>query len=271
MKALILSDIHANADALAAIWAAEGGADAIYAAGDYVDYGPQPMESIDWLVAHGARTVYGNHDQTVMQTWQAGEYAAVPDGQVRWADDNCRRLNQAHLDYLLALPEHLCFELDGIAYLMQHRCGQGYDTIDSLEEFDAYWAKHAAPLSQPGMPRRMIFGHTHRQMVQMFGEETLWLNPGSVSYRRPDEVSKDAFYMVIEDGHIRFRHVAYDRSRLCRQTGEAKAHLHPAEWHVGNYFFCQRAEDGPMGWPEGMLPPGIKPVEGSKNPFAKKW
>ncbi|MDL2318919.1 metallophosphoesterase family protein [Eubacteriales bacterium OttesenSCG-928-A19] len=260
MKALILSDIHSNAEALRAIWEAESDCDVIYAAGDYVDYGPQPAEAVDWLTAHGARCVYGNHDQTVIQTWERGLFRDTTDGAVLWAEDNCRRLDQPRMDFLKALPEHLYFELDGARYLMQHRCGEGYATIDSLEAFDAYWDAHAPASSGSGVsggrtsPRRMIFGHTHRQVVQTFSADAQWLNPGSASYRRPDETSKDAFYMTIEDGEIHFRHVAYDRSPLCVEARSVRARLHPAEWHVAEYFFCKAREDGPMERFNGPLP-----------------
>lgn len=59
----------------------------------------------------------------------------------------------------------------------------------------------------------MIFGHTHRRCVHQLEDDALWLNPGSVSYRRPDDHDKRAHYMIIEDGRILFRAVAYDRSR----------------------------------------------------------
>ena len=39
MKVLIISDIHANMDALNAVWARESDADAILCAGDVVDWG----------------------------------------------------------------------------------------------------------------------------------------------------------------------------------------------------------------------------------------
>ena len=49
MKALILSDLHSNIHALEAIWARERDSDAIYCAGDLVDYGPFPNEVLDWV------------------------------------------------------------------------------------------------------------------------------------------------------------------------------------------------------------------------------
>lgn len=47
-----------------------------------------------------------------------------------------------------------------------------------------------------------------------------WLNPGSISYRRPDDPDKSANYMVISDGNVEFKSLYYDRSV---QLAEAEA------------------------------------------------
>jgi hypothetical protein len=69
MKALILSDVHSNIVALEAIWAREGDADAIYCAGDLVDYGVYPRETLAWMRAHNVVCVQGNHDRQVAETF----------------------------------------------------------------------------------------------------------------------------------------------------------------------------------------------------------
>lgn len=66
MRLLILSDIHANIAALRAIEKDAGAVDAIYCAGDYVDYGTDPHEAIGWVREHGAHCVMGNHDRHLL-------------------------------------------------------------------------------------------------------------------------------------------------------------------------------------------------------------
>jgi len=46
-----------------------------------------------------------------------------------------------------------------------------------------------------------------------------WINPGSISYRRPDDPDKTAHYAVILDGNIQLKSIAYDRTL---QLTEAK-------------------------------------------------
>ncbi|MCP5099166.1 MAG: metallophosphoesterase, partial [Chloroflexi bacterium] len=56
----------------------------------------------------------------------------------------------------------------------------------------------------------LIIGHTHRQAVRYLSDTTLWLNPGSASYRRKGDPDQTAHYIVITDGNISLRRVDYD-------------------------------------------------------------
>ena len=51
-------------------------------------------------------------------------------------------------------------------------------------------------------------------MYTYLGDGLEWINPGSISYRRPDDAEKGAQYMVITDGNITMRCIEYDRSQL---------------------------------------------------------
>ena len=67
MKIAVLSDIHANLEALTAVLAEADrrGADAIYHLGDVVGYGPEPKACLDLVRARCAGGVLGNHDAAV--------------------------------------------------------------------------------------------------------------------------------------------------------------------------------------------------------------
>ena len=87
MKALIVSDIHSNLEALESIIDdanGNGGFDELWALGDLVGYGPDPAACIDLLRQHDARCVAGNHDLAVsgmMGVERFNEYAAAA---ARW-------------------------------------------------------------------------------------------------------------------------------------------------------------------------------------------
>lgn len=244
MKLLIVSDLHANPQGIRAIWEKEKDADAIYAAGDYSDYGPDPVAAIGWIRDHGVHAVYGNHDKRVIKTYREGSYHDVPKDRYSWVHYNCQVMGESDVAFLESLPQHICFEADGIAYMIQHQYGPRYEIIESQYHFDKYWAENYTGPTRPGQERRMIFGHTHRQMIMQFANG-LWLNPGSASYRRPDEPSKDAFYAVIKNGVISLRHTPYDAAPLNAVVEQLKPVMWDAEYHVAHYFFGMTEADGP--------------------------
>lgn len=129
---------------------------------------------------------------------------------------------------------------------MQHSYGNGYDTIESLYQFDRFWEANSTLARRAGARRCMIFGHTHRQGIHWLSDDALWVNPGSASYRRPDDPGKDAYYALLSDGQIQLRHVAYDRTPLGEMVAALKPALDCREYTVANFFFIQQASDGPM-------------------------
>ena len=67
--------------------------DAIYCAGDYVDYGTDPHEAIGWVREHGAHCVMGNHDRHLLNILFSGEVDAFRGtNRYKWVHDNCERV-----------------------------------------------------------------------------------------------------------------------------------------------------------------------------------
>ena len=218
MKALIVSDIHANVIALEEIWKREKDSDVIYCAGDLVDYGPYPKQVIEWLREHQVICVKGNHDKHVALLYRSGKLWDVSDDERTWAHDNAQKLDEEHILYLEKLPNTVAFSMDSVDYCMQHMY-RGYDTIQSLVHFNTFWEQQTSrTIGDALQPRRMIFGHTHRRAVHQLSDNDLWLNPGSTSYRRNDDPTKVAHYMTIIDQQIQFKELSYDRSPLMKAT-----------------------------------------------------
>ena len=70
MKIALLSDLHANRQAVEAVWqhAQERGFDQLVMLGDYVDYGADPVWVVEFAQAReaeGAVLVRGNHDDAL--------------------------------------------------------------------------------------------------------------------------------------------------------------------------------------------------------------
>lgn len=229
-----MSDVHANICALRAIAAKETW-DAAYCCGDVVDYGPFPMEAIAWLREHQVITVKGNHDAHLLTLSHRACEEARNAGRLMWAHDNYQKMDADALDYLRALPTHISFEMDGIAYQMQHQYDDGYGAIQSITAFDKYWKEKHNGLQE----RRLLFGHTHRRCVHHLDQRALWINPGSTSYRRLDDRDKRAHYLVIEDGEICFGAIEYDRGPLLRaaKARQASGVMLETELRVAFFFF----------------------------------
>jgi len=67
VRYLILSDIHANWEALEAVLArAAGEYDKIVCCGDLVGYGPDPNAIVDWVRSNVAFVIRGNHDKAAV-------------------------------------------------------------------------------------------------------------------------------------------------------------------------------------------------------------
>jgi putative phosphoesterase len=237
LKTLVLSDIHANIYALEAIWAREKDCDSILCAGDLVDYGPFPVEVVGWVRQHNVPCVQGNHDAWVAFNYRQGStLATVPEAERAWAHLNAGLLSEADIQFLEGLPRTRSFTLDGITYGLTHMY-RDYNEIVSLYAFDHFRAE-AFDHRAPGQITRLVMGHTHRQAIRCLAGDRLWLNPGSVSYRRPDDPDQTAHYATITDGKISLQRLDYDRSPLYHFVQGAK--LNPSEMKVARFFFGPR-------------------------------
>ncbi len=220
MRVLLISDIHSNLQALEAVLRDAGTVDAVWCAGDLVDYGTDPHGVVTWFRTHDVQCVSGNHDRHLLNILDSGETETLRGtDRWKWVHDNCERVTPEDVAYLRTRPLHLRLQADGIDYLLQHQMGEGaytYSMPESVGDFEQFWQEHAGISTLP--ERRLIFGHTHRRCVHLLDDRMLWLNPGSVSYRRPDDQDKRAHYMIIDQGEILFRAVPYDREPSYRRV-----------------------------------------------------
>lgn len=104
MRIAVLTDIHANREALEAVLEAVDALapDHIVVLGDLVGYGPDPefaVETVARLVSDGALCVLGNHDEAAL----AERDSMTPNAReaMRWTRG---RLDDAHRAFLAGLP-----------------------------------------------------------------------------------------------------------------------------------------------------------------------
>lgn len=151
MRYLVLSDVHANLEALDAVLAAADGEwDQALVLGDLVGYGADPNAVIDRVrELPVAGMVRGNHDKVAAGLAPVDSFNHVARQAIEWT---ARALTPANLEWLAALP-------------------QGPATIDALTEIchgapwdeDAYvFDERDVERASPSQTRPLcLFGHTH--------------------------------------------------------------------------------------------------------------
>ena len=152
MRALLISDIHANIDALEAVLDVAPEHDVVWNLGDVVGYGAAPNEVIERVRSLGETFVRGNHDRACSGQLSLEDFNPVASRAARWTR---QVLTPEHVDWLQHMargpitpdgPQVSCMHgsyLDEDEYLLSVRDAQ-------------------LPLKQ-AETRINFFGHTHIQ------------------------------------------------------------------------------------------------------------
>jgi len=102
LRILLLSDIHANLEALEACLAAAPAYDMVANLGDVVGYGASPNEVIDRARQLGNIFVRGNHDKAATGLLELDDFNPMAATAAIWTRD---QLTPEHHDWLRALPQ----------------------------------------------------------------------------------------------------------------------------------------------------------------------
>jgi putative phosphoesterase len=197
MRILIVSDLHANLEAIRSL---PEDYDELWVLGDLVNYGPNPREAIDFVKRHAALIVRGNHDQ-------AAGYDEDPRCSARFrrmAEETGRytraAITEDECDYLRRLPLVAERTVAGVRFSLCHA------VPDSLYEY----RPPNSPAWEAELARArgdvLLVGHTHLPFHRESGGRAV-LNPGSVG--QPKHGAARACYAVWEDGELRLESVEY--------------------------------------------------------------
>lgn len=206
MKALIISDLHGNYDALSAL---PESYDELWVLGDLVNYGPEPAAVVEFVRNKATFSVRGNHDHAV-------GYSKDPRCNPRYAGMAAatQKLSEAQLSaqqvrFLQELPVQMEFERDGKRVYCCHAKPSNplyvYCPADSPD-----WE----PELQAIQADLVLVGHTHTPFVRHFGNKTL-VNPGSLG--QPKTGKPDACYAVWQDGKIELKSYRYPYETTIRK------------------------------------------------------
>lgn len=206
MKILIVSDIHGNMTALRAVLDAEPDIDEVICLGDLVDYGPQPLECVEWAkcCVPAGRLIQGNHDWGVARI--EDPRASPPYRHLaKVTQEFCVSVLHAGLrSFLGTLSPSVSFAIGAAKVLACHAAPSDplfrylRHNDDKVIEAEVEFAKR---------PDFLFFGHTHWQLTKKCGT-TMVVNPGSVG--QPKDGDPRAAYAMWIDGDISLRRVRYN-------------------------------------------------------------
>jgi len=198
LRIVIVSDIHANYDALSSITEAY---DELWVLGDLVNYGPEPARVIDYLRTRAAVIISGNHD------------AAVGFGQASRCSDRFRAMAEATQRFTESVldPVHKQF-LRSLPQQAERKCGGTHFYLCHAVPSDPLYAYCGAESSRwlaetEDLPADVLLtGHTHIPFRRSIGTRMV-VNPGSVG--QPKHGRDEACYAILEDGRMELKSVAY--------------------------------------------------------------
>ncbi len=237
MRYAVLSDIHANLEALTAVLDALAGEriDRTLCLGDFVGYGAEPAACLDWLRACQAVCVGGNHDLACVGKLDLGWFNDLARAALLWTRDHLSFLD---LDVLRRLP----------LTATEGPCTLVHGTLPHPQRFE--YLVDAAQAVEMLAGCRTLFclaGHTHLPLVVEYDraarrlpriltrpaelaevaiepDEGRWrylVNPGSVGQPRDGDPRASAAILDTEARRIQVIRVAYDIAAAQRKIRAA--------------------------------------------------
>jgi predicted phosphodiesterase len=176
-RVAVLSDIHGVMPALTAVLAEPdvAAADLIVLTGDLAA-GPQPVETLDRLVALGDRAVWirGNADRELVESAH-GERTDMPDEVSAWA---AGELRPDQVELLAGLPLSRTIPVTGLGeVLFCHATPRDDEEVVVADSRLDRWQQVFA--SVPAEVNAVVCGHTHMPFIRL-AQGRLVINPGSV-------------------------------------------------------------------------------------------
>lgn len=235
MKLALISDIHANLEALKATLDDIAGqaVDRIVCLGDIVGYNTNPGACIALIRAADCLCVAGNHDRAVAGKISTETFSTTAARAAAWTR---RQLDDEELAFLGGLP--LTAEIEGelvaVHGALHPQTGR---EIVRLDDDESRGFSFEALMIHPSGARICAFGHTHRAAIYELRDGGIALRPGDEVRLRDDAyylinpgtvgeprgADRRASYMVVDLAQriVRQRRVAYDAAAPVRATRKA--------------------------------------------------
>ncbi|HEY6306996.1 MAG TPA: metallophosphoesterase family protein [Candidatus Angelobacter sp.] len=151
MRILILSDIHANLEAMEACLEAAPEHERVFNLGDIVGYGANPNEVTERSRSLGSVFVRGNHDKACTGLISLDDFNPVAGLAVLWTREH---LTPENFEFLRQMPQGPLAPIDNVQCVHGSPRDEDEYVLTSRDAWSIL-ADAAAPL--------IFFGHTHLQ------------------------------------------------------------------------------------------------------------
>lgn len=221
MKLLLISDIHANLEALETVL--EIPHDKAICLGDIVDYGPEPDKCIDILRKKAIPTIRGNHDNAVAfkvdcQCGYKYKHLSIATREYTWDI-----LDKESIEYLKKLPFLIREEIDGKSLYLTHASPRSMFEYLKPETPDEEIQSMIDEAIEPVNADFLVVGHTHIPMNRRLGNLRI-INPGSVGQPRDGDIRASCVVFDTEDGKMEHMRLDYDIDSVCAKIKEGMPH-----------------------------------------------
>ncbi len=190
----IISDLHANLEALEAVMALVGGEE-ILCLGDLVDYCADPNAVVEKVKDSRARSIMGNHDSAAL-TGDVSRFNPRAAMSSIWTRANLSAESRAFLE---TLPEEMRMKVDDVQLYFVHGSPDDHlwEYVDPRTHSDLF----GHYLDKLGV-RGIGVGHTHLQFVSEEGGRVVF-NPGSVGQPRDGDWRAAYAILTVDGGSVK--------------------------------------------------------------------
>jgi predicted phosphodiesterase len=218
VRYLVISDMHANWQALEAVLeASQGLYEKILCCGDLIGYGADPNAVVEWTRAHADAVIRGNHDKAGVDLADLEWFNPVAQAATVWTHNVLTPENMAYVKDLAQGPAGV----ENFALVHGSPLNEDEYLVNTAEAAEAF-AYQATPL--------VFFGHTHLQggfalqkkkvwkidgggdpgLLELVPECAYLINPGSVG--QPRDGNPLAAYALFDsdEGRLLYQRTKYD-------------------------------------------------------------
>ena len=223
MRVAVLSDIHANVQALEAVMAdvVSQECEHVFCLGDLALAGPQPVEVMDYVMAQETWTVIqGNTDKMIANFGpEVMEFLQTTAPIMANAmESDLMLLNDNHKAYLSNLPPMHSIDAEGCSVLLVH----GSPRANNEDILPGMPLEEVEEIISGTAEKLILCGHTHIPCGYQTNTGQTVVNVGSIG--RPMTALPKACYAVIDfnDGSFEVRHrfIDYDNKTAAKLMGE---------------------------------------------------